>query len=138
MNFGNLFGGLAQQTFTGQNNSNLQNMLGSILGNQSNHALASAIMPMILNWIQQQGSPEHAFTQLQAMGISNTLSSPLEIVQRIFSEQKVQQVAQQANTSSEEVYNTLADALPKVVQQMNNSQGMDLQQISGLASSLFK
>lgn len=138
MSFGDLLGNLAQSALSGQNNGNLQQMLGSVLGGQGDNALLSAITPMILNWVQQQGGAEQAFSQLQAMGLSNTVSSPLEIVQRIFSEQQVQQVAEQASTTSDNVYNTLADALPNVVQQLNGAQGVDLQQLSGLASSLFK
>lgn len=138
MSFGDLLGNLAQSALSGQNNGNLQQMLGSVLGSQGDNALLAAITPMILNWVQQQGGAEQAFSQLQAMGLSNTVSSPLEIVQRIFSEQQVQQVAEQASTTSDNVYNTLADALPNVVQQLNGAQGVDLQQLSGLASSLFK
>lgn len=137
MSLGNLLGGLAQQALSGQGNDGLQNMLGSLLGNQANNPMLSAIMPMILNWVQQQGGAEQALSQLQALGIGNGNGSPLDAVQNLFSQQDVQQVAEQANTSTEQVYDTLAQTLPNVVQQMNSS-GLDVQQLSGLASSLFK
>jgi uncharacterized protein YidB (DUF937 family) len=170
---GNVLGGLlggGQGNQAGQGNSGgLGGSLGSVLGGlggqnsggQSQQSAGSGgqgkllliLVPFVLNWIQQQGGFHKALENLSQSGlgqqvqswVSNGENQPVQPAQlaSVFPAQQVQQVAEQANTSTNEVYGTIANLLPQVVnaitangQATGNGSSQQIQQVLGLLGGL--
>jgi uncharacterized protein YidB (DUF937 family) len=170
---GNVLGGLlggGQGNQAGQGNSGgLGGSLGSVLGGlggqnsggQSQQSAGSGgqgkllliLVPFVLNWIQQQGGFHKALENLSQSGlgqqvqswVSNGENQPVQPAQlaSVFPAQQVQQVAEQANTSTNEVYGTIASLMPQVVnaitangQATGNGSSQQIQQVLGLLGGL--
>ncbi|MDO4223105.1 MAG: YidB family protein [Acinetobacter sp.] len=168
---GQALGGTTQnqaqnQTQNTQSSTGLDSILGSVLGqvlggngqqSSGKQAILMAVIPLILNWIQQQGGLQAALDKLRGKGLSNQVQSwvnpeqnnavaPVSQVQEIFSEQDIQQVAQQTQSSPNDVYGAISNALPQVIDALTpqgertNPQeaNQDIQHILNLASQFFK
>jgi uncharacterized protein YidB (DUF937 family) len=128
-----------------------QNQQPSAAGGQSK--LLLILIPFVLNWVQQQGGFKAALGTLTQSGlgqqvqswVSNDANQPIQPSQlaSVFPEQQVQQVAAQANTSTNEVYSTIATLLPQVVnaitangQIAGNGSTNQIQQVLGMLGGL--
>lgn len=109
-------------------NGGLGGILGSVLGGQNSSrssALMLIVVPMVLSWIQRNGGFSGALDKLRGQGLADQTQSWVgqdtnqEIdashVQNLFDSDEINQVAQQANTSPEQVYGAIASVLPEVV-----------------------
>lgn len=124
---GSVLGGL-----NGQSNS--QNQQNSPINNQattqakgmgSQAKLLLILVPFILSWIQKQGGFHNAIKVLTQSGMGQEVQSwvsqgdnqPVDSskLSSAFSESEVEQLASQANTSKTEVYDTIANILPQMV-----------------------
>ena len=112
----------------GGTSGGLGGILGSVLGGQNSSrssALMLIVVPMVLSWIQRNGGLSGALDKLRGHGLADQTQSWVgqdanqEIdashVQNLFDEQEIKQVAEQANTSPEQVYGAIASVLPEVV-----------------------
>ncbi|WP_410472681.1 YidB family protein [Faucicola mancuniensis] len=112
----------------------LGQVLGSVLGGQSGgnggkSALMVALLPLALNFIQQNGGLSGALGKVQNMGFGQQANSwmsanqpnqslnPNDITQ-LFGQQQIQQVAQQTGCGEGEVCQGMADLLPQVFDQL--------------------
>ena len=166
---GNVLGGLLGGSQSNQNSQQsgqgglggiLGSVLGGVTGGNNQQAgtggqgkLLLILVPFVLNWIQQQGGFHKALENLTQSGlgqqvqswVSNGANQPVQPAQlaSVFPEQQVQQVAAQANTSTNEVYGSIASLLPQVVnaitangQATGNGSSQQIQQVLGLLGGL--
>lgn len=113
-----------------QNQPQVQSQ-GNVLGGQSGgkSALMVALLPLALNFIQQNGGLSGALGKVQNMGFgqqanswmsanqSNQSLNPNDITQ-LFDQQQIQQVAQQTGCGEGEVCQGMADLLPQIFDQL--------------------
>lgn len=124
---GALGGGMNNGMNTGMGGG-LGSILGSVLGG-ANSSRSSAMMlivvPLILSWIQRNGGLSGALDKLRGQGLDRQSQSWVSTgdneniepnqVQNLFDQQEIDQVAQQANTTPDQVYGAIASVLPQVV-----------------------
>lgn len=157
---GGLLGGQSNQSAQG---GGLGGVLGSVLGGLTGQNQQAAgggqskllliLIPFVLNWVQKQGGFQQALASLTQSGmgqqvqswVSNGENQPIQPSQlaSVFPEPEVEQVAAQANTSTNEVYSTIANVLPQVVnaitangQATGNGSSQQIQQVLGMLSGL--
>ena len=149
----------------------LGGILGSVLGglggaqqNQTPQAngfnassLLIAVVPLILSWIQNNGGLQGALAKLQGAGLGNQVQSwvdpsqdngavDLQQVQNLFNDQEVEQVAQQAQVPTNEVYGAISTVLPQIIDSLtpqgdSTDQGeanADIQNVMNLVSGFLK
>lgn len=166
---GNVLGGLLGGQGSQQSQGGLGGVLGSVLGGvtgqngsgQNNQPAGSGgqgkllliLVPFVLNWIQQQGGFHKALANLTLSGlgqqvqswVSNGENQPVQAAQlaSMFPQEQVQQVAAQANTSTNEVYGSIANLLPQVVnaitangQATGNGSSQQISQVLGMLGGL--
>ncbi|AXY56865.1 DUF937 domain-containing protein [Acinetobacter chinensis] len=165
---GSLLGGLGggQQQSQGGLGGILGSVLGGLGGQQSAPAatggfnaqsLLIAVVPLVLGWIQQQGGLQGALAKLQGAGLdgqvqswvdpsqSNSAASAQQI-QSLFNTQEVEQVAQQAQVSAQEVYGAISSVLPQIIDSLTpqgdatdqHEANADIQQVMNLVSGFLK
>lgn len=93
--------------------------------------LLVVLVPFVLAWIQKQGGFHNAIKVLTQSGmgqqaqswVSNGANEPVDSakIATVFDDNEVEKVANQANTSKSEVYNTLADLLPQIVNSITSN-----------------
>jgi uncharacterized protein YidB (DUF937 family) len=128
-------GGSQTTTNTG---SGLGGILSSVLGSlaqnsatsseaKSSSGLLVAVLPLILNWIQQQGGLQGALATLQNAGLAEQLSTWLQpesshnapVAQQdiasLFDASEVEQLAQQQQTNTASVHAAIASVLPQII-----------------------
>lgn len=164
---GSVLGGQSQQQ--AQPKSGLDSILGSVLGNvlggkQQNTgssnmktAILMAVIPLILNWIQQQGGLQGALDKLRGSGMSSQVNNwvdpnannddaPVNQVQALFNDQDICQVADQAQCSKQDVYGAISSVLPQVInaltpqgnQTNTNEANNDIQNVMNMISKFMK
>ncbi|MCL5768026.1 YidB family protein [Acinetobacter sp. ANC5681] len=166
-------GGQQQQNTQNQQQGGLGGILGSVLGqlgggNTSTHSnaaggntaqtLLTAVLPLILAWIQKQGGLQGALDKLKNAGLANQVQSwvdpqqvnaqdvPTQNIQSLFDDQDLEQVAQQAQAPKQEIYSAIASVLPQVIDSLTpqgsntNPQeaNQDIQQVLNLVGGFFK
>ncbi|MFT4021670.1 MAG: YidB family protein [Acinetobacter sp.] len=161
-------GGNQQQS--GTSSGGLGGILGSVLGqvtgnnNSGNgtglgaQSLLIAVVPLILNWIQQQGGLSAALDQLKGAGLgqqvqswvdpsqSNSEHVEKEHIQSLFDDQSIAAVAEQTQTDKSDVYSAISTVLPQVIDSLtpkgeNTDQttaNSEIQNVLNLASNFFK
>lgn len=115
--------------------------------------LLVVLIPFVLAWIQKQGGFHNAIKVLTQSGmgpqaqswVSNGANEPVDSakIATVFDDNEVEKVANQANTSKSEVYNTLADLLPQIVnsitgngQVQGNGSTNQIQQVMNMLGGL--
>lgn len=166
---GNVLGG-GQSQQQAQPKSGLDGILGSVLGSvlggsqqkssgSSNMktAILMAVIPLILNWIQQQGGLQGALDKLRGSGMSSQVNNwvdpnanndeaPVNQVQALFNDQDICQVADQAQCSKQDVYGAISSVLPQVInaltpqgnQTNTNEANDDIQNVINMISKFMK
>jgi uncharacterized protein YidB (DUF937 family) len=121
----------------------LGDILGSVLGGQRTRSgfggkgmLIAVLMPMVLNWIKNNGGVSGALSKITGMGYDNQARSwmsnqddndnldPNEIG-RLFDENEIQQVAASTGANEVEVRQGLAELLPEVMNQLTPNGNLD-------------
>lgn len=169
---GGILGSVLGQVTGGQQQSQggLGGILGSVLGGlggqqqqapQSSGFNASslliAVVPLVLGWIQQNGGLQGALAKLQGAGLggqvqswvdpnqSNTEAATSQI-QSLFNTQEVEQVAQQANVPTDQVYGAISSVLPQIIDSLtphgddtdHQEANSDIQNVMNLVSGFLK
>ncbi|ENV34378.1 YidB family protein [Acinetobacter gerneri] len=169
---GGILGSVLGQVAGGQQQSQggLGGILGSVLGGlgggqqqapQSSGFNASslliAVVPLVLGWIQQNGGLQGALAKLQGAGLggqvqswvdpnqSNTEAATSQI-QSLFNTQEVEQVAQQANVPTDQVYGAISSVLPQIIDSLtpdgdatnHQEANSDIQNVMNLVSGFLK
>lgn len=169
---GGILGSVLGQVAGGQQQSQggLGGILGSVLGGlgggqqqapQSSGFNASslliAVVPLVLGWIQQNGGLQGALAKLQGAGLggqvqswvdpnqSNTEAATSQI-QSLFNTQEVEQVAQQANVPTDQVYGAISSVLPQIIDSLtpdgdatnHQEANSDIQNVKNLVSGFLK
>lgn len=165
---GSVLGGLGgQQQSQG---SGLGGVLGSVLGGLTGgqqqapqasgfnaSSLLIAVVPLILGWIQQNGGLQGALAKLQGAGLGGQVQSwvdpsqgnsriNVDQIQSLFGGQQVEQVAQQANVPTNEVYGAISTVLPQIIDSLtpqgdatdHNEANGDIQNVLNLVSGFIK
>lgn len=120
---GSVLGGLnGHNQNNNPTNNQVQNQSKGISGQAK---LLVVLVPFILAWIQKQGGFHNAIKVLTQSGmgsevqswVSNGNNQPVDSsqVSALFSDADIEQVANQANTSKDDVYSSIATILPQVV-----------------------
>ena len=148
---GSVLGGLNGHN---QNNNPMSNQVQNhSKGMGSQAKLLVVLVPFILAWIQKQGGFHNAIKVLTQSGLGNEVQSwvsngsnePVDSskISKVFSDSEIEQVASQANTSKEDVYSSIANILPKVVdsitsngQVQGNGSTNQIQQVMSMLSGL--
>ena len=148
---GSVLGGLNGQN---QNNNPTNNQVqNQSKGMGSQAKLLVVLVPFILAWIQKQGGFHNAIKVLTQSGLGNEVQSwvsngsnePVDSskISKVFSDSEIEQVASQANTSKEDVYSSIANILPQVVdsitsngQVQGNGSTNQIQQVMSMLSGL--
>lgn len=163
-----LGGGQTQQNnqTTQNNNAGLNSILTSVLGQvlggnngaaTGKNAILLAVIPLILTWIQQQGGLQAALGKLQGAGMSNqvnnwvdpnqsNVAAPVQNVQQLFNDQEVSQVAEQTQSTKQDVYGAIANVLPQIIDALTpqgtqtnpNEANKDIQTVLDLASQFLR
>ncbi|MCH4245226.1 YidB family protein [Acinetobacter gerneri] len=169
---GGILGSVLGQVAGGQQQSQggLGGILGSVLGGlgggqqqapQSSgfnaQSLLIAVVPLVLGWIQQNGGLQGALAKLQGAGLggqvqswvdpnqSNTEAATSQI-QSLFNTQEVEQVAQQANVPTDQVYGAISSVLPQIIDSLtpdgdatdHQEANSDIQNVMNLVSGFLK
>ena len=150
---GSVLGGLSGQN---QNNNPMNNQVqNQSKGMGSQAKLLVVLVPFILAWIQKQGGFHNAIKVLTQSGLSNEVQSwvsngsnePVDSskISKVFSDTDIEQVASQANTSKDDVYGTIANILPQVVdsitangQVQGNGSTNQIQQVMSMINQLIR
>lgn len=164
-----------QQQNTQHQQGGLGGILGAVLGQLggANHnptqnnastgginktQLLIVVLPLILSWIQKQGGLQGALDKLRGAGLGNQVQSwvdpeqqnaqdiPEQNIQTLFDDQEVEQVAQQAQTSKQNIYGAISSVLPQIIDSLtpqgtNTNQqeaNQDIQQVMNLVGNFFK
>ena len=164
---------------TGQTNQNqpqqqgglggvLGSVIGGITGGQKTTSTSSsgfnaqtiliAVVPLILNWIQQNGGLQGALEKLKGQGLTSQVDdwvstgpgdnahvSPQQ-VQNLFDQNEVEQVAQQADVPKQDVYSAISSVLPQIIDSLTPQAGQtnqqeansDIQNVLNLVSGFMK
>lgn len=112
-----------------QNSNVLGQVLGSVLGGQSQstgkNMMMAMLLPMALNFIQQNGGLTGALSKISSMGLGQKANSWMSAdqsnedldpsdIQQLFGNDQIQQVAQQTGCNSNEVCQGMAQLLPQI------------------------
>ncbi len=170
---GGLLGAVVSQLGQGQSNSSagggLGGMLGSVLGQlgqsqapaqnpaSSSSSLLIMVVPLILNWVQQQGGLSGVISSLQKAGLGsqaqqwldpnqNNAEAPVAQVQQLFQASDVQSVADQAQVPAQQVYAAISSVLPQIVdaltphgEQTDHAEAnRDISNVMGMLGQLIK
>lgn len=165
---GSVLGGLGGQQQ--QSQGGLGGVLGSVLGgltggqqqapqagNFNASSLLIAVVPLVLGWIQQNGGLQGALAKLQGAGLGGQVQSwvdpsqgngavNVEQIQSLFGGQQVEQVAQQANVPTNEVYGAISTVLPQIIDSLtpqgdatdHTEANGDIQNVMNLVSGFLK
>lgn len=168
---GSVLSGLGGQQ--SQQQGGLGGVLGSVLGGlaggqqqtqapQSNgfnaQSLLIAVVPLILAWIQKNGGLQGALEQLKGQGLTSQVNDwvstgpgdnehiSTQTVQSLFNQQEVEQVAQQAQVPSQDVYGAISKVLPEIIDSLTPQAGdtnhqeanADIQNVMNLVSGFLK
>lgn len=89
------------------------------------------LVPFVLAWIQKQGGFHNAIKVLTRSGLGNEVQSwvssgnnqavDVSKISSLFSDTDIEQVANQANTSKDDVYSKIATILPQVVDSITSN-----------------
>jgi len=168
-------GGILGSVLSGGQQQSQQNglggILGSVLGNltggqqqapQANtgfnaSSLLIAVVPLVLGWIQQNGGLQGALAKLHGAGLGSQVQSWVDPsqgnsgvnvgqIQSLFGDQQVEQVAQQANVPTNEVYGAISTVLPQIIDSLtpqgdstnHNEANGDIQNVLNLVSGFLK
>lgn len=123
---GNVLGGQ-----TNPQNQVLGQVLSSVLGNQANgkQALLVTLLPVALNWIQQNGGLSGALNKINQLGFGEQVSSWLspnqpnqslnpQDIQKLFADDEIQQVAEKTGCDRNQVCQGMAGLLPQIFDQL--------------------
>jgi len=165
---GSVLGGLGGQQQ--QSQGGLGGVLGSVLGGLTGgqqqapqaggfnaSSLLIAVVPLVLGWIQQNGGLQGALAKLQGAGLGGQVQSwvdpsqgngavNVEQIQCLFGGQQVEQVAQQANVPTNEVYGAISTVLPQIIDSLtpqgdatdHTEANGDIQNVMNLVSGFLK
>lgn len=165
---GSVLGGLGGQQQ--QSQGGLGGVLGSVLGGLTGgqqqapqaggfnaSSLLIAVVPLVLGWIQQNGGLQGALAKLQGAGLAGQVQSwvdpsqgngavNVEQIQSLFGGQQVEQVAQQANVPTNEVYGAISTVLPQIIDSLtpqgdatdHTEANGDIQNVMNLVSGFLK
>ena len=149
---GSVLGGLGAN-HSAQSNSTSNATSSQPQGMNKQAKLLVVLVPFVLAWIQKQGGFHNAIKVLTQSGmgpqaqswVSNGANEPVDSakIATVFDDNEVEKVANQANTSKNEVYNTLADLLPQIVnsitgngQVQGNGSTNQIQQVMNMLGGL--
>jgi len=165
---GSVLGGLggSQQQSQGGLGGVLGSVLGGLTGGQQQapqssgfnaSSLLVAVVPLILGWIQQNGGLQGALSKLQEAGLGGQVQSWVdpsqgnsgvnaEQIQSLFGGQQVEQVAEQANVPTNEVYGAISTVLPQIIDSLtphgddtdHGEANGDIQNVLNLVSGFLK
>ncbi|MFW2148172.1 YidB family protein [Acinetobacter sp. TY1] len=167
---GSVLGGLGggqQQSQQGGLGGILGSVLGGLGGGQQNQApqangfnassLLIAVVPLILGWIQSNGGLQGALAKLQGAGLGNQVQSwvdpsqgnsnvDLQQIQSLFNGQEIEQVAQQAQVPTTEVYGAISTVLPQIIDSLtpqgdatdHGEANSDIQNVMNMVSGFLK
>ena len=139
---GSIVGQLGGQQNQQGNTGGLGGILGSVLGqlgggqqNQTSNATAGSgasqllivVLPLVLAWIQKQGGLQGALDKLKGQGLTsqvddwvstgpgdNAAVNPQQ-VQNLFSEDEIEEVAQQTQAPKQDIYSAISTVLPQII-----------------------
>ncbi|OTG65238.1 YidB family protein [Acinetobacter silvestris] len=160
-------GGSQQQTQQGGLGGILGSVLGSLGGGQQQptaqasgfnaQSLLIAVVPLVLGWIQQNGGLQGALAKLQGAGLTGQVQSwvdpnqgnsdvPAQQIQSLFNSQDIEQVAQQAQVPTQEVYGAISSVLPQIINSLTpqgdatdpKEANNDIQNVMNLVSGFMK
>ena len=160
-------GGGQQQSQQGGLGGILGSVLGGLGGGQQNQApqangfnassLLIAVVPLILGWIQSNGGLQGALAKLQGAGLGNQVQSwvnpsqgnsnvDLQQIQSLFNGQEIEQVAQQAQVPTTEVYGAISTVLPQIIDSLtpqgdatdHGEANSDIQNVMNMVSGFLK
>ena len=160
-------GGGQQQSQQGGLGGILGSVLGGWGGGQQNQApqangfnassLLIAVVPLILGWIQSNGGLQGALAKLQGAGLGNQVQSwvdpsqgngnvDLQQIQSLFNGQEIEQVAQQAQVPTIEVYGAISTVLPQIIDSLtpqgdatdHGEANSDIQNVMNMVSGFLK
>lgn len=165
-------GGQQQQQQQSQQ-SGLGGVLGSVLGGLTGgqqqapqtqqsgfnaQSLLIAVVPLVLAWIQKNGGLQGALDQLKGQGLTSQVddwvstgegenaSVNQQQVQNLFDQNDVEQVAQQAQVPTQDVYSAISSVLPEIIDSLtpqagqtdHNEANNDIQNVLNLVSGFLK
>ena len=142
---------------SGQQNQQ-QTQQRSNVGSSNTKTLLIAVLPLVLAWIQKQGGIQGALDKLKGMGLSSQVddwvstepgenaSVDQQQVQGLFDEQEVEQVAQETQVPTQDIYGAISKVLPQIIdsltpqgEQTNKQEAnADIQQVMNLVSGFLK
>ncbi|MDM1758998.1 MULTISPECIES: YidB family protein [Acinetobacter] len=168
---GSVLGGLGgqQQSQQGGLGGVLGSVLGGLTGGQQQapqtqqsgfnaQSLLIAVVPLILAWIQKNGGLQGALDQLKGQGLSSQVDDWVSTgeganasvneqqVQNLFDQNEVEQVAQQAQVPTQDVYSAISSVLPEIIDSLTPQAGQtnqdeannDIQNVMKLVSGFLK
>lgn len=167
---GSVLGGLGggqQQSQQGGLGGVLGSVLGGLTGGQQQQtpqssgfngsSLLIAVVPLILSWIQQNGGLQGALAKLQGAGLGGQVQSwvdpsqgnsavDAQQIQSLFGGQQIEQVAQQAQVPTNEVYGAISTVLPQIIDSLtpqgdatdHNEANDDIQNVMNMVSGFLK
>lgn len=167
---GSVLGGLGggqQQQSQGGLGGVLGSVLGGLTGGQQQQApqaggfnassLLVAVVPLVLGWIQQNGGLQGALAKLQGSGLGDQVQSwvdpsqgngqvDVQQIQSLFGTAQVEQVAQQVNVPTIEVYGAISTVLPQIIDSLTphgddtdqNEANDDIQNVMNMVSGFLK
>ena len=168
---GSVLGGLGgqQQSQQGELGGVLGSVLGGLTGGQQQapqtqqsgfnaQSLLIAVVPLILAWIQKNGGLQGALDQLKGQGLSSQVDDWVSTgeganasvneqqVQNLFDQNEVEQVAQQAQVPTQDVYSAISSVLPEIIDSLTPQAGQtnqdeannDIQNVMKLVSGFLK
>ncbi|WP_173910507.1 YidB family protein [Acinetobacter sp. Marseille-Q1618] len=170
---GSVLGGLGggqQQSQQGGLGGVLGSVLGGLTGGQQQQApqtqqsgfnaqsLLIAVVPLVLAWIQKNGGLQGALDQLKGQGLSSQVddwvstgeganaSVNQQQVQNLFDQNEVEQVAQQTQVPTQDVYSAISSVLPEIIDSLTpqaeqtdqKEANDDIQNVLNLVSGFLK
>lgn len=153
--------GMAGMAMNGKQNQSQGGMMGQVLGNvlssqlggsAGKNALMLALLPLALNFIQQNGGLSGALAKIQNMGFGNQAQSWLSTnqanqtlnptdISQLFDDNQLHQVTQQTGCDKNEICQGMADLLPQVFDHLTpdgdtNTENQANDEISQILSQL--
>lgn len=170
---GSVLGSLGGQQQQQSQQSGLGGVLGSVLGGLTGgqqqapqtqqsgfnaQSLLIAVVPLVLAWIQKNGGLQGALDQLKGQGLTSQVddwvstgegenaSVNQQQVQNLFDQNDVEQVAQQAQVPTQDVYSAISSVLPEIIDSLtpqagqtdHNEANNDIQNVLNLVSGFLK
>ncbi|MDQ9022457.1 YidB family protein [Acinetobacter sichuanensis] len=170
---GSVLGSLGGQQQQQSQQSGLGGVLGSVLGGLAGgqqqapqtqqsgfnaQSLLIAVVPLVLAWIQKNGGLQGALDQLKGQGLTSQVddwvstgeganaSVNQQQVQNLFDQNDVEQVAQQAQVPTQDVYSAISSVLPEIIDSLtpqagqtdHNEANNDIQNVLNLVSGFLK